>query len=67
MLYCKQFVSDLLFYEIEASTKGKFIRGKARLLTYDQLLLQDTNLYIHDLKAAMLNKDEWRQWINKLK
>ena len=33
-IHCKQFVSDLLFYETEPSTKGKFIRGKARLLTY---------------------------------
>lgn len=66
-IHCKQFVSDLLFYETEPSTKGKFIRGKARLLTYDQLLLKDTDFYIHELKAAMLNKDEWRQLINKLK
>ena len=60
------------FYETEPSTnKGKFIRDKAhRLLTYDQLLLQDTDdLYIHDLKTAMLNRDElyWREFINKLK
>ena len=66
-IHCKQFVSDLLFYETEPLTKGKFIRCKARLLTYDQLLLKDTDFYIHDFKAAMLNKDEWRQLINKLK
>ena len=37
--HCKQFVSDLLFYETEPSTKGKIIRDKARLLKYDQLLM----------------------------
>ena len=33
----------------------------------DQLLLKDTDFYIHDLKTAMINKDEWRRWINQLK